>query len=526
MIRNLSIRHKGAVQISYLQSDRGVNVRHGARYGAPDARTVAYCRCTSSQSHMGFNGLPSRLGSLSKEWGIAVRNSRIVRSTLGVATTLAASISLAVLISLTAVSTMAEAAEMEQHMLVPSYRVGPYASYGPPIADAIIDYYNLLNDRDGGINGVKLVIRECETQYEVDRGIECYERYKNSGKNGYSGVLPMSAGIAIALYDRAVKEKIPIITPAYGNVGEREGDIYEYAFPLIASDLAQTTAIIRYIADREGGFENLKGKKIAIVEWDSLYGRQPFPVLEGLSEEYGFTWHDFPINASILVDQRATWLQIRRLKPDYVLLWGWGIMTTIALKEANATGFPLDRLIGNWWSAVKQDVIPVGDDAIGYVGVTFRLPGNKSGIHADLKSVLYDKGRGARDSWDDVGEILYNQGLMEALFLTEGMRIAMGKFGNRPLTGEETRWGLEHMNLSAARLKELGFEEIMAPINVTCEDHSGGGMLRFIQWDGQKWNIISDWISGEAEQFRHVSRDAAMAYAKEHGIEPRDCAAE
>jgi hypothetical protein len=40
------------------------------------------------------------------------------------------------------------------------------------------------------------------------------------------------------------------------------------------------------------------------------------------------------------VEQKATWLQIRQNKPDYVLLWGWGVMNSTAIKEAQATGLP------------------------------------------------------------------------------------------------------------------------------------------------------------------------------------------
>ena len=36
--------------------------------------------------------------------------------------------------------------------------------------------YNLINARDGGINGVKITFEECETGYATDRGVECYER--------------------------------------------------------------------------------------------------------------------------------------------------------------------------------------------------------------------------------------------------------------------------------------------------------------------------------------------------------------
>src|SRR6059036_1129541 len=75
------------------------------------------------------------------------------------------------------------------------YRTGPYAPSGIPIADGFVDYFTLLNERDGGINGVKLTWEECETQYKTDLGIECYEKLKVKGAAGAALVNPYSTGI-------------------------------------------------------------------------------------------------------------------------------------------------------------------------------------------------------------------------------------------------------------------------------------------------------------------------------------------
>ena len=67
----------------------------------------------------------------------------------------------------------------EQHFPLQSYRVGPYAAGGTGFFGGFIDYLNLINTRDGGVNGVKLTWSEGETQYEVERGVEVYERLKS-----------------------------------------------------------------------------------------------------------------------------------------------------------------------------------------------------------------------------------------------------------------------------------------------------------------------------------------------------------
>src|SRR5260370_18648833 len=107
-------------------------------------------------------------------------------------------------------------ADVEQFIGLPTYRVGPYASPGTGIFGGLIDYLTLLNERDGGINGVKLVWEECETVYDVDRGVECYERLKGKGPTGAAAVNPSSTPLAYALFERSTQDPIPLITPRLG----------------------------------------------------------------------------------------------------------------------------------------------------------------------------------------------------------------------------------------------------------------------------------------------------------------------
>ena len=66
------------------------------------------------------------------------------------------------------------------------------------------------------------------------------------------------------------------------------------------------------------------------------------------------------------VEQKSTWLQVRQQRPDYVLLWGWGVMNSTALKEAQATGYPREKMYGVWWAGAEPDVKDVGEGAKGY----------------------------------------------------------------------------------------------------------------------------------------------------------------
>jgi len=108
----------------------------------------------------------------------------------------------------------------------------------------------------------------------------------------------------------------------------------------------------------------------------------------------------------------------------------------------------------------------------------------------------------------------------------EAVRVAQEKFGNRPLSGEEVRWGFEHLNIDAARLQALGAVGLVQPLKLTCADHEGGGAVRFQQWDGSKWNLVSDWVQADRTLLRPIIEASALQYAKEKGITPRNCAKE
>src|SRR3989442_6616150 len=165
------------------------------------------------------------------------------------------------------------------------YRTGPYAPSGIPIANGASDYLNLLNERDGGINGVKIVFEECETQYDTKQGVECYERLKGKGP---VLVNPYSTGITYQLIPKAPVDKIPIHSMGYGSTASADGRVFAWAFNFPSTYWSQVSAFVKYIGEQEGGMDKLKGKKIALVHHNSPYGKEPIPTLEILAKQHGF----------------------------------------------------------------------------------------------------------------------------------------------------------------------------------------------------------------------------------------------
>jgi branched-chain amino acid transport system substrate-binding protein len=200
-------------------------------------------------------------------------------------------------------------------------------------------------------------------------------------------------------------------------------------------------------------------------------------------------------------------------------------MNQVAIKEAASVGFKMDHLIGNWWSANDSDVVPAGEGAKGYKGATFHAPGTNFKVHADLMKFVYDKGKGSAKK-EEVGSPLHNRGIVNAMFAVEAIRTAMTKYGNKPLTGEQVRWGFENLNMTEARLDQVGMKNFTHPVKVTCEDHEGSGPVLIQQWDGKKWNVVSDWIAPLREVVRPKIEAAAVEEGKKLGYTMRDCAKE
>jgi branched-chain amino acid transport system substrate-binding protein len=399
------------------------------------------------------------------------------------------------------------------------YRTGAYAPNGVPWADGYVDYLKLVNERDGGVNGVKLAFEECETGYATDRGVECYERLKS--KHGVA-VNPLSTGITYALTDKVPNDKITLMTTGYGRADSVDGSVFAWNFPFLGTYWDAADMLVQHVKKKGP----LKGKKIALVYHDSPYGKEPIRLLEERAKTEGFQLLLLPVTHPG-VEQKATWLQIRQQRPDYVFLWGWGVMNSTSIKEAIAVSYPRLQMYGVWWSSAEPDVLPAEDAAKGYNGIALGHSSEKDmPVHKDMIKYLYDKGKGTAASKNEVGSVLYNRGMISAMLTVESIKAAQSKYGKRPVTGEETRWGAEHLNLDAGKIKALGFGDIVQPVHTSCTDHAGVHRGRIHTWDGKQWSYTSDWLEADKKFEAPLIAASSKAYAAEKKITPRDCSKE
>ena len=421
--------------------------------------------------------------------------------------------------TLTAIAlALAVASPAMAELVVPnmSYRTGPYAPGGIPYADGFNDYFTLLNERDGGIGGEKVVTPECETAYNTEKGVECYEATKGSGALVYN---PLSTGITYQLIPKVGADKIPLYTPGYGRTSSANGKVFEWVFNYPANYWDGASVAVKYLLDQNGG--DLNGKKIALVYHNSAYGKEPIRTLTELSKKHGFTLVEVPVDHPGQ-EQKSQWLQIRRDKPDYVLMWGWGVMNAVAIQEAANIKFPMENFIGIWWSGSENDVLPAGDGANGYKSLAMHGTGMDYPVYDDLKKFVYDAGK-ASGAGDQVGSVLYSRGMYAALVIAEAIRKAQELAGTAQVTAAQVRDGFEALEITEARMAELGLPDFGQPFAASCADHGGPGAALLQQWDAgaKKWSLITGFIAPDDEVLGPLVAEDSAAFAAENNITER-----
>ena len=413
------------------------------------------------------------------------------------------------------------AAQTQDSLYIPllTYRTGPFAATGVPIADGMHDYLTMLNERDGGIGGVRLNVEECETGYDTRRGVECYEAAKAENPVIMN---PWSTGTTLQLIPRASVDKIPILSMAYGLSASAVGQDFPWVFNPPATDWDGAAMIFRYIGAREGGLDRLRGRTVGFVFFEGGYGREPLPLLEEFARDYGFSLKSYPVRVEEMQSQSAQWLAVRRDRPAWVVLWGWGAMNPIAVKQAARIGYPMDHLVSVWWGGGEDDARPAGAGAKGYAALNFTAVGADFPAIRDIQKYVVDRGLSQVDSRGRVGEVHYNRGVFNAVLIAEAIRNAQKLTGRRVVTGEDVRRGLEALDIGEARWAALGLPGFGAALKVSCADHSGHGATYVQQWDGARWVKSSDWVASMTERVQPLLDAAAKDYvSKDPAWPPR-----
>jgi branched-chain amino acid transport system substrate-binding protein len=414
---------------------------------------------------------------------------------------------------------VASPAMAQEGNLVPllTYRTGPFSNSGIPIANGMHDYLDMLNARDGGIGGAKVTVEECETGYKNEKGVECYDAIKR--KNPLV-INPYSTGITLALIPKASVDKIPMLSMAYGLSASAMGQDFPWIFNPPATYWDGLSMIFKYIGDKEGGLDKLKGKTIGFIFFDGGYGREPLPLLYQLAKDFGFTVKEYPVPPADMQNQSGIWLNVRRDRPAWMIMWGWGAMNPTAVQEAAKTNYPMDHFVGIWWSGSEDDARPAGAGAKGYLSLNLHAVGANFPAIQDIDKYVITPGKSQTLKFK-IGENFYNRGVMNSVIVAEAIRNAQNITGKKLISGDDMRRGLESLKVTAARWKEIGLPDFAAPFGVTCDDHNGHHSAYMQQWDGTKWVKTSDWIAPMKDKVQPLIEAAAQDYVAKNQPWPK-----
>lgn len=399
-----------------------------------------------------------------------------------------------------------------------SYRTGPYAANGVPFSDGYQDYFTLLNARDGGIGGEMINLVECETGYNTEKGVECYEATKNEG-DGALIYQPLSTGITYQLIPKASADGIPMHTMGYGRTSAKNGGVFEWIFNYPATYWDGASHAITHILNENDG--DISGHKIALVYHNSAYGKEPIRTLEELAEKHGFELMLQPVDHPGQ-EQGSQWLQIRRQQPDNVIMWGWGVMNQVAIQEAVNIRYPMDQFIGIWWSGSENDVKSAGAAADGYKALTFHNLGSDYPIYDDIQEHVVDTGNAA-GAGDQLGTVLYNRGMYAAMLAAEAVKTAQEMHGVSAINAAQMRDGMENLEMTEEKMVDLGLPNFGPEFTVSCENHGGNGFGAVSQWNAEagEFELITDYFQSDQEIIAKLVKEDSMQYAEENGIEPR-----
>ena len=421
---------------------------------------------------------------------------------------------------------LAVAQAQEQYFGIPSSRVGPYSAMGTGYYGGIIDYLNYVNMKFGGVNGVKLTWEECETEYNAARTVECYQRLLTKGNQRMVVFDTLGTPGAYAVINRMEPDNVVLAQYGYGRTDAADGTVWPWVFNAAGHYWGQVAVQLGYMAKKEGGIGKMKGKTVVHLHIDSAFGREPLPAMREIAKQWGVRLIEIAVPPPGL-EQQSQWLQIRREKADWVTFWGAGSgMNSTAITNAARVGFPRDRMIYVSFGGAEEDMVPAGPAAKGTFVTANAVPGMFPLIQ-DIKKVVYDgAGKGNLQDPSRIGSVYYNRGVGAAAMWVEALKNAQ-RIANKPgktVNGKEYRDGYEALDISDAKLKEIGIQGMLGPFKMSCAKHDGSERFRVMQWNGKKFDLVSDWEAApDPAYIRKLIEESAAKFAAENKITPKKC---
>ncbi|NKC11736.1 MAG: ABC transporter substrate-binding protein [Gammaproteobacteria bacterium] len=373
-------------------------------------------------------------------------------------------------------------------------RSGPTQVVGAFICDGTHDYFRLANKQ--GMFGEHTVrVFEIDHGYNVPRGVEAYERTKQEGHISYA---LYGTPHTYALTPKLTADKVPGTSPGFGSAGAANGKSYPYIFPIAATYWSQAGAAVKFVMDQWQAEGQSGTPKVAYIYYDNPAGREPLPVLRDLQKRIGFAMRKFAVPPPG-VEMRPQVLDIvRKYRADWVIAHLFGRAPGVSMKEFSRLRFPMNRIVGFVWAGAESDVAIAGwDTAEGYNALQFAGVGHEHAIINEIKEMY--KAEGKPEPEQMKVSVYYNRGVFMGAVHAKAIANAIEAKGGGEITGDDVRKGFE-------QIRDFSLDGFLPPLNITEEDHEGGGWVQVWQVKGGKFVKKTDWIRGYRDVvLEHVS---------------------
>jgi len=375
-------------------------------------------------------------------------------------------------------------------------RTGATQVVGVNLCPGYHDYIRLVNAK-GGVEGHKIRALEIDHEYKVPPAVEAYERHK---KDGAVIISLYGTPQTYALTQKLTEDRIPGTSPGFGRADATDGTRYPYIFPIAATYWSQGAAAVDFAKKQLGG---LKGKKLAFLFFDNPAGREPIPVLEDLAAREGFQLRTFAVPPPG-VEMGAQVLDIaQRYRADFVIAHLFGRSPSVSIKELKRVGYPLRKVVSFVWGAAEADIEAAGGFGVaeGYYAMQFAGVGTDFAVLNEIRELYRKEGKPAPKEM--ASTVYYNRGVLIAAIHVEAIRNAVKAKPDGRVTGTDVKVGFE-------KIKGFTLGGLVPPLEVTANDHEGGGWVQIWQAKGGRFEKATDWFKAYPDVIaKHVKEAGA-----------------
>ncbi|MDY7032108.1 MAG: ABC transporter substrate-binding protein, partial [Thermodesulfobacteriota bacterium] len=289
---------------------------------------------------------------------------------------------------------------------------GPLAETYKILIDGLKVYFGNVNDR-GGVHGRKIKHILEDDRYSIPMALSAYK--KLVFKDKVMALVPGASGLGHthAIIPLAEKHKMPLI--AGTNNVKYYKPARRYVFALLPFYEDQVKLIFEYI------YKDLKAKnpKIAVAYPDVGSGKVTLETSKKLAKLYGAGLVSETVISVMAGDFSSQIINLRRLKPDYVIIHGYPSNTMAFLRTARRFRFSSTFIVIQY-GAVEETVRMSGKAARNMIGINCfsswddDSPGMVKLKRMTLKYLPDSRSQGRNFTQGWFGAMLVHEGLKNA----------------------------------------------------------------------------------------------------------------